>query len=35
MDVRQLHSYDKNHVCDATSIAHRRESEKLAAAAAD
>jgi hypothetical protein len=32
MDVGKLRSYDKLHVCDPASIAHRRESEKLAAA---
>jgi hypothetical protein len=28
MDVRELHSYDKAHVCDATAIAHRSESNR-------
>jgi hypothetical protein len=31
-DVKELRSYDKNHICDPASIANRRESEKLAAA---
>ena len=25
-NVEELHSYDKEHVCDATSLAHRNES---------
>jgi hypothetical protein len=29
MDVRELHSYDKAHVCDATAIAHRSESNRV------
>lgn len=28
MDVRELHSYDKAHVCDATAIAHRNQSNR-------
>jgi hypothetical protein len=28
MDVSELHSYDKAHVCDATSIAHRNLSSR-------
>ncbi|MGD0798624.1 MAG: hypothetical protein ABR910_12965 [Acidobacteriaceae bacterium] len=28
MDVGKLHSYDKVHVCNATSIAHRGESNR-------
>jgi hypothetical protein len=28
MDVGKLHSYDKVHVCDATAVAHRSESNR-------
>jgi hypothetical protein len=28
MDVRELHSYDKTHVCDATAIVHRSGSNR-------